>query len=65
MPDRALRVAVDARVLAFAVVLTLLTALTFGLVPMMRTGTAANLQDLREGPRATGGASAPSCCRSC
>ena len=46
---------VDLRVLAFAVVLTLVTALAFGLAPMLRTGTDADLRGLREGARAIGG----------
>jgi putative ABC transport system permease protein len=39
----------------FAGVLTLATALAFGLAPMMRTGAAADVRGLREGPRAIGG----------
>ena len=46
---------VDLRVLAFAVLLTLVTALAFGLAPMMRTGADADLRGLREGARAIGG----------
>jgi predicted permease len=48
----------DLRVLAFAAVLTMLTALAFGLAPMlntMRTGADADVQGLREGARAIGG----------
>ncbi len=47
--------AIDLRVLAFAAVLTFVTALTFGLVPMLRTGADADARGLREGTRATGG----------
>jgi putative ABC transport system permease protein len=46
---------VDLRVLAFAAALTLLTALAFGLAPMMRTGADSDLRGLREGARAIGG----------
>ena len=46
---------VDVRVLAFAGVLTLLTAVAFGLAPMIRTGADADVRALREGARATGG----------
>jgi putative ABC transport system permease protein len=46
---------IDLRVLAFATVLTLLTALAFGLAPVMRTGRDADVRGLREGPRAIGG----------
>jgi predicted permease len=48
----------DLRVLGFAVVLTMLTALAFGLAPMlntMRTGSDADVRGLREGARAIGG----------
>ena len=45
---------VDLRVLGFAVTLTLITAVAFGLVPMLRMNQG-EIQDLREGPRATGG----------
>lgn len=44
----------DLRVLAFAAVLTLLTAVAFGLAPMART-RADDLQGLREGARAVAG----------
>jgi putative ABC transport system permease protein len=47
--------AIDVRVMAFAAVLTFVTALTFSLVPMMRTGAAAGVRGLREGARAIGG----------
>jgi putative ABC transport system permease protein len=46
---------VDGRVLAFASVLTLVTALIFGIAPVMRKGADTDLQGLREGPRAVGG----------
>ena len=45
----------DLRVLAFAGVLTLLTALAFGLAPVVRSGSDADLRGLREGARAIGG----------
>jgi predicted permease len=48
----------DLRILGFAVVLTMLTALAFGLAPMlntMRTGSDADVRGLREGARAIGG----------
>ena len=44
---------IDLRVLAFAVGLTLVTALAFGLAPILRTD--ADVQGLREGARAVGG----------
>jgi predicted permease len=46
---------VDFRVLAFAAVLTLATAITFGLAPMAKTGGASDVRGLREGARAVGG----------
>jgi putative ABC transport system permease protein len=46
---------IDLRVLAFAAALTLITALAFGLAPMLRTGTDTGLHGLREGSRAIGG----------
>lgn len=46
---------VDLRVLAFAALLTLLTSVAFGLVPMWRTGTEGDVRGLREGARAIGG----------
>jgi predicted permease len=46
---------IDLRVLAFAAALTLVTALAFGLAPMLRTGADTGLQGLREGSRAIGG----------
>jgi predicted permease len=45
----------DLRVLAFAAVLTVVTALAFGLAPMARTGADADARGLREGARAIGG----------
>jgi putative ABC transport system permease protein len=45
----------DGRVLAFAAVLTLVTAVAFGLAPMVRTGGESAVQGLREGARAIGG----------
>ena len=44
---------IDARVLAFALVLTLTVAVAFGLAPMVRGG--GDIADLREGARTTGG----------
>ena len=44
----------DLRVLGFAAVLTVVTALAFGLAPMARTATS-DVQGLREGARAIGG----------
>ena len=46
---------IDLRVLAFAAALTFVTALAFGLAPVMRTGADANAAGLREGARAIGG----------
>jgi putative ABC transport system permease protein len=46
---------VDVRVLLFAVGLTALTGLAFGLAPVLRVGTAADLDGLREGARSGGG----------
>jgi predicted permease len=46
---------IDLRVLAFAAVLTLITALAFGLAPLIRTGADADTRGLREGARAIGG----------
>jgi predicted permease len=46
---------IDLRVLAFAAALTLVTALAFGLAPVLRTGTDASVAGLREGARAVGG----------
>ena len=46
---------IDLRVLGFAAVLTLVTAVAFGLAPVMRTGADADLRGLREGARAIGG----------
>jgi predicted permease len=45
----------DVRVLAFAAVLTMVTALAFGLAPMMRTGSDADVRGLRDGARNIGG----------
>ena len=45
---------IDVRVLAFATVLTLATALAFGLAPMIRTRCETDARGLREGVRATG-----------
>lgn len=48
---------IDLRVLAFAGVLTLVTALAFGLAPMLnmsRSGSDADVRGLREGARAIG-----------
>src|SRR4051812_21617935 len=45
----------DGRVLAFAAVLTVVTAVAFGLAPMARTGGESASQGLREGARAIGG----------
>ncbi len=46
---------IDVRVLAFAIVLTIVTGLVFGLIPMMRAGRG-DFDGLREGTRAGGGA---------
>ena len=46
---------VDVRVLLFAMTLTIVTGLTFGLAPVMRVGGDASLTGLREGTRAGGG----------
>ena len=46
---------IDLRVLAFAAALTLVTAVAFGLAPMLQTGADAGAQGLREGSRAIGG----------
>jgi predicted permease len=46
---------VDVRVLLFAMTLTIVTGLTFGLAPVMRVGGDASLTGLREGARAGGG----------
>jgi putative ABC transport system permease protein len=45
--------AVDLRVLGFAAFLTIVTAIAFGLAPMLR-GRAGDVTDLREGGRTTG-----------
>jgi putative ABC transport system permease protein len=46
---------VDVRVLAFAAALTLVTALAFGLAPMLHTVSDVDVRGLREGTRAIGG----------
>jgi len=46
---------VDVRVMLFAITLTIVTGLTFGLAPVMRFGGDANLAGLREGARSGGG----------
>ena len=46
---------VDLRVLLFAVVLTAVTGLAFGLAPLLRVGGEADLGGLREGARSGGG----------
>jgi len=46
---------VDVRVLAFAIALTAVTGLGFGLVPMLRIGGGGDFAGLREGARAGGG----------
>jgi putative ABC transport system permease protein len=47
---------VDLRVLGFALVLTLVTGLAFGLIPVLRTGASVDPAGLAEGARAGGGA---------
>jgi putative ABC transport system permease protein len=46
---------VDIRVLLFAVALTALTGIAFGLAPVFRTGASSDLDGLREGVRAGSG----------
>jgi predicted permease len=46
---------VDLRVLAVAAVLTIVTGIVFGMVPVLRAGGAPDLEGLREGMRAGGG----------
>ena len=46
---------VDVRVMLFAIALTLVTGLVFGLAPLMRLGGEADLGGLREGTRSGGG----------
>jgi predicted permease len=46
---------VDLRVMLFAIGLTLVTALAFGLAPLLRVGGEADLGGLREGARSGGG----------
>jgi putative ABC transport system permease protein len=47
---------VDGRILFFALALTAITGITFGLAPIMRGKGGSDLQGLREGMRAGGGA---------
>src|SRR4029077_17240918 len=47
--------AVDLRVLAFAIALTVVTGMVFGLAPLLRVGAEADLGGLREGARSGGG----------
>jgi putative ABC transport system permease protein len=47
--------AVDLRVLSFAIALTVVTGLSFGLAPLLRLGGKADLEGLREGARSGGG----------
>ena len=46
---------VDLRVLVFAVGLTVITGLSFGMVPVLRAGRSPDLEGLREGTRAGDG----------
>jgi predicted permease len=46
---------VDLRVLLFAIALTVITGLAFGLAPLLRVGGEADLNGLREGARSGGG----------
>jgi predicted permease len=46
---------VDLRVLAFAIGLTIVTGVAFGLAPLLRVGGEADLGGLREGTRSGGG----------
>jgi predicted permease len=46
---------VDVRVLLFAVALTVLTGIAFGLAPVLRAGASPDLDGLREGARSGGG----------
>ena len=46
---------VDIRVLVFALVLTAVTGIAFGLAPVLRIGGEADLGGLREGSRSGGG----------
>ena len=46
---------VDLRVLLFAIALTIVTGLAFGLAPLLRVGGEADLGGLREGARSGGG----------
>ena len=46
---------VDARVIAFAIVLTVVTGVVFGLAPIVRLGRDADVEGLREGARAGSG----------
>jgi predicted permease len=47
--------AVDTRVLLFALALSIVTGLAFGLAPVIRVGGEADLRGLREGSRSGGG----------
>src|SRR5262249_39916482 len=47
--------AVDVRVLAFALALTAITGVAFGMAPVMRMSASPDLDALREGSRAGGG----------
>jgi len=53
---------VDVRVLLFAVALTALTGIAFGLAPVLRAGASPDLDGLREGSR-TGGGQRSACAR--
>src|SRR5207247_958277 len=46
---------VDIRVLLFAIALTAVTGVAFGLAPVVRVGASPDLEGLREGARAGGG----------
>jgi predicted permease len=46
---------VDLRVMLFAIALTVVTGMVFGLAPLLRTGGEADLAGLREGARSGGG----------
>ncbi len=47
--------AIDLRVLFFAVMITAVTGIVFGLAPVLRGGASPDLEGLREGARAGGG----------